>query len=222
MTNTLDALEAVMSGSPAAFMRRLQEDDSDDEIINKVGRGHKNRKKYKPAIDAKCYVNNDEKFLSKLGVPSDLAKNVHLNTNRSRILYNPEVFVNAINIVWFKFFAIEFYDALFTLSSTTIPSIVNIEYDFMKFTHQVTNPLFVGSKLQKVKYEPNRIYRLEHQDVNAKISKEVQSAEWFWNDMFEFEQVDQDSTIIFRLANIKVFHNINVYIEWWTTILLST
>jgi hypothetical protein len=104
--------------------------------------------------------------------------------------------MDAINIAWFKFFAIEFYDVLFGFRGRTIPSIVNIEYDFQNFTHQVTNPLFIGSKTQTVKYEGNKIYKLEHQDVEVKVGKEVVGTEWFWNDMFELTEGN-----LYALAN---------------------
>jgi uncharacterized protein YdiU (UPF0061 family) len=48
--DTLEALTGIV-GSVARPSRG--NDDDDDEIINKVGRGHKDRKKYRPAVDAK-------------------------------------------------------------------------------------------------------------------------------------------------------------------------
>jgi chromosome segregation ATPase len=55
--DTLEALTGIV-GSVAGVNDLLKsgkrkDDDDDDEIINKVGKGHKNRKKYKPAVDAK-------------------------------------------------------------------------------------------------------------------------------------------------------------------------
>lgn len=48
--DTLEALSGLFTGSGRG---QRFDDDEDDEVIEKVGRGHKNRKKYKPAIEAK-------------------------------------------------------------------------------------------------------------------------------------------------------------------------
>lgn len=153
--DTLEALSGIVGSIPGAndLLRsgKRKDDDDDDEIINNVGRGHKNRKKYKPAADAKWYINNDHEFLKALGIPEKLSVNINLNTREAGLEYKEEIFINSLNIIWFKFFAIEFYDVLFGVRETSIPSIVNIEYDFQNFTHQVTNPLFIGSKTQKVR-----------------------------------------------------------------------
>lgn len=68
-------------------------------------------------------------------MPDDLIKNLNLNTREARLEFRPELYYGAMNLVCFKFFAIEFYEQLFGIKGTTIPSIMNIEYDFQNFTH---------------------------------------------------------------------------------------
>lgn len=64
----------------------------------------------------------------------------------------------------------------------------------------------MGSKIERVKYKPNKIYRLEHQDIDVKAGKEVTPLEWFCNDMFELKEqnlsaLNDDPAINFRIMD---------------------
>lgn len=77
-----------------------------------------------------------------------------------------------MNIVSFKFFAIEFNNTAFEMRNITVPSIINIEFDFYnKFSHSVTNPMFIGSNEQRIRYREGVAYKLLKYDVDAKVGK---------------------------------------------------
>ena len=43
--------------------------------------------------------------------------------------------MDAINMISFKFFAIEFYESLFGLEYKSIPPFINLVYEFQNFTN---------------------------------------------------------------------------------------
>jgi hypothetical protein len=197
--DTLYELSRLFPGPGRESKRVSFEDDFDREVIGEVFKGKRYRNRHRPATDAKWHVNGDEKFLKELGVPQEMIRNTNLNTEKANLKFNKEFYQNCINLIGIRFFAIEFYERLFDLGGTMIPPIINIEYSFQKFKHWVTNPLHLGSKFKKVQYKPNKIYSLEHQDIEVKGEVNVQPLEWFCNDMFELH----DAEIISLIKNYK-------------------
>ena len=135
-------------------------DLDEDLYITDVSRKSRVMKKYRPAADAREAINEDSAFLENIGVPEDDCKNFNVNNIEANIRCTPESLARTMNIVSFKFYAIEFNQTAFELRNSTVPSMLNLEFDFLDFPHCVTYPIYIGSNTQRIKYKDGAIYKL--------------------------------------------------------------
>lgn len=64
--------------------------------------------------------------------------------------------------------------------------------------------MYIGDKVSKIKFEPNKIYKLEHQDVQVKAGRDAKPIEWFCNEMFDLNEEQ-----LVGLSNIKDSSNLS-------------